>query len=265
MERPGISQPYNGLSTGISVIIPSWDYGVEISRLARAWARFAGVHEVIVCTIETSAVPNSKESDPSVNVCRSDKIGRGFQMNRGAELATGDVLLFHHADSVLTEAHANSITREMNDLKTVGGAFYRKFDERHPHLRWLEGPERVHSRLFGTLYGDQSIFVRHSHFKRLGGFAKIPLMEDVEFSKRLRRSGNVALLDPPMQTSPRKHQLEGAWKVTLQNLLFLILFKCGANPGGLHRWYYSKELKMRERTETISSRGQPDHGLQSDI
>ena len=63
----------------------------------------------------------------------------------------------------------------------------------------------------------------------------------------------------------RKHQVEGAWKVTLQNLLFLILFKCGANPERLHRWYYSKELKMRERAETMSSRGQPDHGLQSDI
>jgi len=156
---------------------------VEIYRLARAWARFPGVHEVIVCTIETPAVPNSKESDESVNVCWSDKIGRGFQMNRGAELATGDALLFHHADSVLTEAHADSITREMSDVKIVGCAFYRKFDERHPHLRWLEGPERSHSRLFGTLYGEQSIFVRHSHFKRLGGFANIPLMADVEFSK----------------------------------------------------------------------------------
>ena len=76
--------------------------------------------------------------------------------------------------------------------------------------------------LFGTLYGDQSIFVSPLSFQTPGGFGKIPLMENVEFSKRLRRSGNVALLDPPRQTCPRKHQMDGAWKLTLRNLLFLI-------------------------------------------
>jgi len=68
-----------------------------------------------------------------------------------------------------------------------------------------------------------------------------------------------------MQTSPRKDQAEGAWKVTLQNLLFLILFKCGVHPEGLHRWYYSKELQRREPTGTTPARDQPDDGLQSDI
>jgi hypothetical protein len=118
-------------------------------------------------------------------------------LNRGAQHATGDILLFHHVDSHLTELHLQSLCALMRDRTVIGGAFYRKFDERHPSLRWAEPIERWHSRMFGTLYGDQSIFVRREQFLRINGFAPIPLMEDVEFSRRLRRSGRIALLDPP--------------------------------------------------------------------
>ena len=96
------------------------------------------------------------------------------------------------------------------DETFVGGAYYRAFDRRHPHCRWLEPIERWHNRTFGALFGDQSIFVRRSHFAHLGGFADLPLMEDLEFSKRLRQSGRLVLLDPPVATSPRKHVREGA-------------------------------------------------------
>ena len=90
-----------------------------------------------------------------------------MQMNLGAQLATGDVLVFHHVDSILTEAHLRSIADALGDSRCVGGAFYRKFDERHPRLRALEKFERWHCRAFGTIYGDQTVFVRHDHFQEL--------------------------------------------------------------------------------------------------
>jgi glycosyltransferase involved in cell wall biosynthesis len=168
---------------------------------------------------------------------------RGAQMNRGAQLATGDVLLFHHVDSQLTLEHLESLREAMAISKVIGGAFYRKFDERHPCLRWAEPAERWRCRHWGALFGDQSLFVRKEIFVRLGGFADIPLMEDVEFSKRLRQNGFVVLLDPPMRSSPRKHLEEGSWRTTLRNFTILVLFKLGIPPDDLHRWYYRQCAK----------------------
>ena len=75
---------------------------------------------------------------------------------------------------------------------------------------------------------------------RLGGFADIPLLEDVEFSNRLRQSGSIVLLDPPMRSSPRKHLEEGSWRTTFRNFTILVLFKLGTPPDDLHRWYYGQ-------------------------
>ena len=168
---------------------------------------------------------------------------RGTQMNRGAQRATGDVLLFHHVDSQLTVEHLQSLREAMATSKVIGGAFYRKFDERHPRLRWAEPAERWRCRHWGALFGDQSLFVRKEIFTQLGGFADIPLMEDVEFSKTLRQHGVIVLLDPPMRSSPRKHLKEGSWRTTLRNFTILVLFKLGIPPGDLHRWYYRQSTK----------------------
>ena len=126
---------------------------------------------------------------------------RGPQMNTGAEAARGDVILFQHADTDLREEHVAAIQSAMRQRSIIGGAFYRKFDGRHPRLMWLEPVTRFLSRHGGTLYGDQSIFVRRDAFQRLGGFATIPLMEDVDFSRHLRAAGRIVLLDPPVQSS----------------------------------------------------------------
>lgn len=159
-------------------------------------------------------------------------------MNAGAAKAAGDVLLFQHADTELTAAHVNAIGMALQDPAVRGGAFYRKFDDRHPRLMWLESFARFLSRNGGTLFGDQSVFVRRETFLHLGGFAEIPLMEDVEFSRRLRAAGRVVVLDPPVRTSARRHANEGAWRKTIQNGLFLLLFNLGVPAERLHRWYY---------------------------
>jgi hypothetical protein len=126
------------------------------------------------------------------------------------------------------------------DPQIVGGAFFRKFDGRHPRLMWLESIARFLTRHGGTLYGDQSIFVRREVFEKLGGFARIPLMEDVEFSRRLRTAGKIAVLDPPVASSGRRHLRKGAWRTTIQNGLFIVLYNLGVSPHRLHRWYYGE-------------------------
>jgi len=237
----------------VSVIVPAWNDHGSLTHLLPALARLKGLHEVIVA--DASPHPATAESARTVGVVYlvAAQPNRGAQMNLAAENATGDVLIFHHADSILTAAHVAAIERALRDPETIGGAFYRKFDGRHPRLRWLE--------VAGRFFGDQSIFVRRETFCALGGFAPIPLMEDVEFSRRLRRAGRVAVLDPPVESSSRRHASRGAWRTSLQNGLFIVLYKCGLSPRHLHRWYYRPQLfapdqfvLLRQATEEMSRR-----------
>jgi hypothetical protein len=220
----------------ISLIVPCWKDEEIALAFAEKWTHHSLIHEVVVAGVRHES--RARRYSGKIKRCGSDQPGRGQQMNLAAQLASGEVLLFHHVDSVLTEAHLHALAQALCNPECMAGAFYRKFDERHPRLRWLEQFERWHCRTFGTIYGDQSVFVRRKHFARIGGFAPIPLMEDVDLSRRLRRSGKVALLDPPMRSSPTKQIEQGAWRITLRNSLFLLLFRLGVSADRLHDWYY---------------------------
>jgi GT2 family glycosyltransferase len=227
-------------SACISVIIPLWRNSAALLPLLRTLRACPEVGEIIVSAAEP--LPDLRKQVEALDAIfvETAEPNRGRQLNKGALFATADWLLFQHVDTELTAAHISALAGlDLED--SVGGAFYRKFDQRHPSLRWLEPFERWHSRAFGTIYGDQSIFVRRTDFLRMGGFAPFPLMEDVEFSTRLRRSGRITLLDPPLRSCPKKQIAHGPWRVTLRNLLFLVLFRCGVPVQQLHSWYYSAD------------------------
>jgi glycosyltransferase involved in cell wall biosynthesis len=228
----------------ISVIIPIWRDGEAVVPLVQRLRFFPEVREIIVSAAEIADELCERVRAAGGIFLANNEPNRGRQLNQGADLATADWVLFHHADSFIDSDHVKALAA-LDSSGTVGGAFYRKFDERHPRLRFLEKFERWHSRVFGTLYGDQSIFVQREQFRRIGGFASIPLMEDVEFSGRLRRSGKIRLLDPPVCSCPQKQIEQGATRVTFRNLLFLILFRCGVSAARLHSWYYSLDQKDR--------------------
>ena len=227
----------------ISVVVPSWRDADNLAVLLPKLANFARVRETIVVDASGDDRTARTVRDAGATLIGCSIPNRGAQMNLGATVATGDVVLFQHADSLLTEEHIAAIVTALRDPAIIGGAFYRKFDQRHPRLMWLETVARYLTRRGGTLYGDQSVFVRRDLFLELGGFAKIPLMEDVEFSRRLRAAGKIAVLDPPVRTSPRRHARRGAWRTSVQNGLFLVLFKFGASPERLHRWYYRNRFE----------------------
>jgi len=248
-------------SLRVSVIVPAWNDQVNLTHLLPALARLKGLHEVIVADASPHSIAAESARTAGATYLATSQPNRGAQMNLAAEYATGDVLIFHHADSVLTAAHVAAIDRALRNPETIGGAFYRKFDGRHPHLRWLEVAGRFFTRHGGTFFGDQSIFVRRGAFRALGGFAPIPLMEDMEFSRRLRRAGRVAVLDPPVESSARRHASGGAWRTSLQNGLFIVLYKCGLSPRYLHHWYYRAQLSspdqfvlLKQAIEEISRR-----------
>ena len=258
----------NGRKDGrlkVSVVIPSWNDAQNLAELLPALRRIDhGVELIVVDAAQdrewnpgnTSGMdgkPDELTSEKRVN--QSEKIAaragaifisssypsRGEQMNCGAGVATGEVLVFHHADAQLTTAHFAAIDHALRDPEIIGGAFHRGFDSRHPHLKFVERIARFIARHGGTLFGDQSIFVRREVFRELGGFAAIPLMEDVEFSGRLRSAGRLAIVDPPVKSSARRHLERGAWRASIQNALFIVLYKLGVSPNRLHRWYYGEQ------------------------
>lgn len=223
----------------ISIIIPCWDDATALLKLVDRLRNVPDTQWIAVLVNPERSIVTGLERR-GVECLSFPRPNRGAQMNRGAKMATGDVLLFHHVDSELKLEHLESLREAMATSKVIGGAFYRKFDERHPGLRWAEPAERWRCRHWGALFGDQSLFVRRETFVRLGGFADIPLLEDVEFSNRLRQNGSIVLLDPPMRSSPRKHLEEGSWRTTFRNFTILVLFKLGTPPSDLHRLYYGQ-------------------------
>ena len=218
-----------------SIIIPCWGDDQLLQNRATEWSEIPDVCEIIIVTASSETPLKSKNK---IRILKADQPNRGLQMNVGAHGATGDFLVFHHADSDLSSAHIQAI-QNITNATIVGGAFHRAFDERHAAFSWISHFERWRNQHFGSLFGDQSIFVRADHFKKLGGFKNYPLMEDMEFSRRLRQSGPIILLDPPMRSSARRHLQRGAWRTSLQNALFILLYHLGVSPATLHRWYYS--------------------------
>jgi len=251
-----------GGSPRISVVVPSWRDAENLQRLVPRLTQLKGVHEVIVVDASADAATEQLALRHGAILLKCSAPNRGAQMNVGAMFASGEALVFQHADTELESAHLAAIAEAFRNPEVIGGAFYRKFDERHPRLMWLEHVARWLTRHGGTLYGDQSVFVRREKFLHLQGFAKIPLMEDMEFSRRLRAAGKVVVLDPPVRTSPRRHARRGAWKTSIQNGLFILLYKLGVSPLRLHRWYYrgvENESRVEpnapeyEEGETLSS------------
>ena len=233
-------------SVNISVIIPIWRDGETLLPLVANLKSWPQIREVIVSAAEPVFDLRRQLEEAGAIFLDNVQPNRGRQLNEGASVATGDWLLFQHADTELCREHVEALAA-LNESDAVGGAFYRAFDERHPHLRFLESLERWHSRAFGTIYGDQSIFVRRKHFLSIGRYAAIPLMEDVDLSRRLRASGKIKLLDPPIRSCARAQIAQGPWKATLRNLLFLILFRCGVSVESLHHWYYGFRRESGER------------------
>lgn len=239
----------------ISVVVPSWRDAENLAALLPVLSRLDRVTEIIVVDASGDAESERLALAQGATFIACAAPNRGEQMNLGASASSGNVIVFQHSDTDLENAHIAAIEMALADPEIVGGAFYRKFDGRHPRLLWLESVARFLTRHGGTLYGDQSIFVRRDVFRELGGFAKIPLMEDVEFSRRLRRAGRVVVLDPPVRSSARRHLRQGAWRTSIQNGLFIVLYHLGVSPRRLHRWYYGAAKTREARTEATSLSG----------
>lgn len=161
---------------------------------------------------------------------------RGSQLNRGARQAAGDVLLFLHVDTVLPPAATQHIQRCL-EPEVVGGGFALRFDDPRPILRLAGRLINARSRLTGCPLGDQAIFVRRSTFDAMGGFRPWPILEDLDFSRRLKRQGPTVLIDEPVVTAARRYTSRGVARQLLTNWLIFGLYFAGVSPHRLAKLY----------------------------
>jgi rSAM/selenodomain-associated transferase 2 len=228
--------PYSSHSQlKISIIIPTLEeaQGIENS-LSRACA--LNPHEIIVADGGSQDDTRKIARNFTSHIVQSAP-GRALQMNTGAQIASGDILLFLHADSHLSEASYNRMLEVMLDNETVGGAFSLTIDSGAKSLQWISALATLRSRKLNLVYGDQAFFVRKKVFNEMGGYALLPICEDLEFFQRLRKTGRVTLLEEKTITSARRWQQEGIWFTTLRNGLIATLFLMGFSPKRLSKWY----------------------------
>jgi rSAM/selenodomain-associated transferase 2 len=221
----------------ISIIIPVLDEGEGIAAALDALAdlRALGAEVIVVDG-------GSRDATIQRARMRADRViaaprGRALQMNAGAAKATGDVLLFLHADTRLPPDADLLLVQGLERSGRAWGRFDVRIDGRSPLLRvvgWLIG---VRSRLTGIATGDQAIFVRRDAFQSAGGFAEIPLMEDIALCKRLKRVSRPLCLAERVVTSGRRWDRDGVIATIVLMWRLRLAYFLGADPKKLARRY----------------------------
>lgn len=217
----------------ISVVIPAINEEATVSRSVRS-ARAAGATEVIVVDGGSEDRTTRMASDAGASKIVRSFPGRGIQLNSGALLAERDYLLFLHADNELGKHCLEQICAHPD---APWGAFRQSIDSPRKIYRAIELGNAMRVRFRSIPFGDQAIFVRRSFFNEQGGFAEIPLMEDIDLGKRLRKLARPLLLEGPLTVSPRRWEQHGVLRQTLRNWSLQLSYALGASPESLRRRY----------------------------
>ncbi len=168
--------------------------------------------------------------------------GRGEQMNKGAFAASGEILLFLHADTELPEHAFETISLAMEDEQYTGGAFDLGIKSDRSIFRLIEKLANIRTRLTKIPYGDQAIFIKREFFDKVNGFKEIPVMEDVELMRRIKRLGSkICIIPQKVKTSPRRWEEEGVVFCTLRNWALISLYSLGVDAGKLVKFYYKDQ------------------------
>ena len=216
----------------LSIVIPVLN---EAERIGASLAALAPLrrrgHEVIVAD-GGSADATRELAAPLCERVVSSPRGRGAQMNAGARFATGDALLFLHADSALPSEADRLVFASLQRRRW--GRFDVEIEGRHPLLKVVGWTMNLRSRLTGIATGDQAIFVRRADF---AGFPEIALMEDIAFSRRMKRRGAPACLRSRVRTSGRRWESRGVLRTIVLMWRLRLLYFLGARPERLARLY----------------------------
>ena len=246
----------------ISVIIPALDecavIGDAIDRV-----REGEPWEIIVVDGHSRDATAAVAESHGARVVVSEP-GRGRQMNAGAAVATGEVLLFLHADTALPAGFTSHVARAMTDpapapgpgsapgpgrrARIVAGAFGLRIDAPQKSFRLIEAAVDRRSRWLGLPYGDQAIFLGTETFRAVGGYPEVDAMEDFAMIRRLRKMGRIAIVPESVTTSARRWLSGGVWRTTLMNQVCVWAWLAGVSGTRIASW---RRAAARRRTKAL--------------
>ena len=220
----------------ISIIIPTLNEADFIADTLGAIPKNPGLEVIVVDG-------GSRDDTPTIARSLGARVfhsapGRARQMNQGAARANGEILLFLHADTRLPEGFTEYIRQCLKRHRVVAGAFRLGLAPPVKGSAFIEKMANLRAEKMRLPYGDQAIFVSAKRFEKLGGYKEIPLLEDVDLVRRLRKVGRLAVIPVPVVTSSRRWEKMGVWKTTWINQIILTGYFLGIPPRILARWYY---------------------------
>ena len=219
----------------LSVIVPVLNEEITVEATLQALVALAPYEIIIV---------DGGSRDRTREICRrfavevlSSERGRARQMNFGARRASGDVLLFLHADTRLPESALDDIDAALSDPRYLGGRFDVELPGAHWMFKMIAALINYRSRATKVGTGDQALFVRRDIFDLIGGYPDIPLMEDIVFCRALKGMGNIACLRSRVVTSARRWERDGVWRTILRMWMVKLCYFAGVSPSRLKQFY----------------------------
>jgi len=227
----------------VTVVIPTRNEQHRVAAaIASAFA--AGAAEVIVAdggsdddTLRVAAAAGARTI--------AGESMRSRQLNRGAAAASFNYIVFLHADSHLPAGAAAAVADAL-DAGAAFGGFRLAFEEPHAKLRVAAAMINIRTRLTRCPWGDQAQFVRRDVFDELGGFAEVPIMEDYDLARRMKRHGRVALLPLTVTTSGRRFLEKGVLRTAIINWTIITRWHVGTDPERLAALYRGREFRPPE-------------------
>ena len=219
----------------ISVVIPVLNEEKTVATALRAILPLQPFEILVV---------DGGSSDRTPEICGSFGVklltsgrGRARQMNCGARQASGEILLFLHADTRLPESALDDIESALGDQHCPGGRFDVELEGSHWMLKIIGAMINYRSRATRIGTGDQAIFVRREIFERIGGYQDIPLMEDIALCRALKCFGRIACLRSRVVTSARRWESDGVWSTIVKMWTLKFLYLAGVSPARLNKFY----------------------------
>ncbi|MGW0732010.1 TIGR04283 family arsenosugar biosynthesis glycosyltransferase [Streptomyces sp. NPDC002851] len=252
-----MTKAYGDRMLDVSIVVPVLNEEATVqAALARLCRDFPDCELVVVDGGSTDAT--RELAAPFGQLVESPR-GRARQMNEGARHCTGDVLWFVHADTRIDPAALGQIRAALASPEVVGGGLTLRFDRRSPGLNYLAYTSNARARRLHHVFGDQAMFVRRSAFDALGGFPELPIMEDLEMSRRLARRGRLAVLPATSTASARRLVAHGVWRMIVFMQYLKLLHFAGVDPDRIRRRYATGPPRFlagrsRSRRRPASSR-----------
>lgn len=257
-----LKQFNGGDAIKISVIIPVFREEDRINATIGSLVKMKGNHSVEIIVVDGDHCGSTIQciNEPTVIRITAEK-GRAIQMNTGAAKAAGDILLFLHADTILPEKGFDKIKAVMETGKYAAGAFNYDIESRNLFLRFIYYTSYLRSKISRITYGDQGIFIRKDYFEKIGGYPEIPIMEDVELMKKIKKNKDkICVLKEGVKTSARRYEEEGIIHGWMRNHRMRILYFFGISPERLVKYYPDTRRKKQNECGLVLFLKYPQKG-----